>query len=660
MSVSEDLVDDRVTPAVAPAGSAPLAPVAMAAAAVGLATLPILVAAGRGIGRHWAPTGDDAYSAVRAQDVFSRNVPLLGTWSSASLYTGHQVNHPGPLQFDLLALPVRLLGESAGTAAGIALVNAAAIAVLGWLVYRRLGPVMATVAMAASALLAWSLGSEILYDPWSQHAPMIPFALFLVATWMALAGDPVALPVAVVSGSYALQTHLSYVILVPAFTALAFGAVAWRVLAARRATGRADRRGLLWLAVGLGTALLCWMQPLVEQFTGQGEGNLAALWRSRDAQPHAVGHAVALRMLGGTVALPPAWLPPSFGSPSFRLDGHGRPTWLAVVGIGVVAVLLAVLGLRAWRRASTGVAAGAVVGLCAIALGYLTIMLAPMHYGSSPNYVRWMWPLGMVVWLVLAVALVDEAMARRPGVAPARAMAAALVVTAVAAVATGGPMVDNSSASPQWTVHASRMFSRDVIPRLHGQPVLVDLSIDPTAGAVGPSVFSALQDAGIPFYVDQPPLVRQLGTDRRFSPGVAHVGIVVRGGPLAAQHDPHDVAIASWSGLSRADRAELADLSGEVERTLVRRGLRLARGAPAYLTDHGADVLVRDVSRLAHNPDAAVRGTLVCQLWSGVWKQAAGRRLIDGRGFAPGLLDRWCTLADRAVWQKVTVYRHPV
>src|SRR6266540_3279154 len=179
------------------------------------AVLPVVVAAVRGVTRDWTPTGDDAFSAIRADDVFSRDTPLLGTWSSASNYTGHMINHPGALHFDLLALPVRLFGHSHGTALGMGLINGAAIALLGWLVYRRLGAGAATVAFALSACLSWSLGSEMLYDPWSQYAPLIPFSLFLVAVWCTVAGDPLAAPIAVVSGSYALQTHLSYSLLVP-------------------------------------------------------------------------------------------------------------------------------------------------------------------------------------------------------------------------------------------------------------------------------------------------------------------------------------------------------------------------------------------------------------------------------------------------------------
>lgn len=661
MSVSEKLVEEQPPPAAPSSPSErPRSSTGLVVAAVALSTVPILIAAVRGIARGWEPTGDDAYSAVRAHDVFGGHLPLLGTWSSVSQFSGHWVNHPGPLQFDFLALPVLVLGHAAGTAAGTALVNAVSIGVLGWLVARRLGPVAATLAMAACGLLAWSLGSEILYDPWSQHAPMIPFALFLVATWMVLAGDVVALPVLVVSGSYALQTHLSYIILVTVFAAVAFGSVAWRLVASWRASHRVDRRTLGWLAAGLGTALLCWSQPLIEQITAPGEGNVVGLWRSRDVHGLPVGPGLAVRLLGGTIALPPAWLAPSFGSPSFRLDGVGRPTWLAALGLAVIVAALAVLGIRARRRGSNAVAAGTAMALGAIALGYITVTRAPLQYGVSPNYVRWMWPLGMVVSLVLVVAVVEELMAARPQLRPHRVIVAGLAVTVVAALVVAVPTVDNTSASAPWTADAAHAISKDVVADLEGRgPVVVDLSLDLTSGAIGPALFSALQDAGIPFYVRQEPLVRQLGEARRFSPGDADVGIVVRGGPIARNHSPQEVPIASWSALSRADMARRAALAGEVERTLDRRGFRFAPGGAAYLRRHGQDAMVRDVVRLAHDPEGAMRTGRVCDLWSSAWTQAAGRPLLDDRGFPHGLLDRWCTLEDQAVNRRLTVYRSP-
>src|SRR5262245_50435605 len=143
----------------------------------------------------------------------------------------------------------------------------------------------------------------MLYDTWSQHAPLIPFSLFLVAVWAAVAGDVVAAPIAVVAGSYALQTHLSYALLVPGLALFGLAAVLARLWVRRRddpegwpaLRGRAGR----WAGVTLGVTLLCWAQPLIEEVTAKGEGNLTALVRSVTASAPTPGLGRSIRALGG-------------------------------------------------------------------------------------------------------------------------------------------------------------------------------------------------------------------------------------------------------------------------------------------------------------------------------------------------------------------------
>jgi hypothetical protein len=414
----------------------------------------------------------------------------------------------------------------------------------------------------------------MLYDPWSQHAPLLPFTLFLVTVWCVVAGDLVALPIMVVAGGYALQTHLSYTMLVPGLTVFALAGLVATTLWRRRddpATwARERRRTLTWSGVGVLTGILVWAQPVIEQLTADGEGNLAALFHSRNAEAPTPPPGAALRALGGTVALPPAWLPPSYGSPSFRLDSTGRPTWLAAAGLVALAALLAVLGIRAARRRSATVAAGTATGLAALMLGYVSVDQAPMRWGMAPTYVRWMWPLGMVIWLVVAVALVDEARARRPtataatgaiGATARWVTAVGLTVAAVAAVATL-PTVDNGSGSPAWSVDAIHQIDDDVVAAVEDEPgVLVQMTYQVAVGATGPALFASLQDAGVPFYVDEVPLVRQLGTDRAYRPGDATVRLTIRSGRadragpgerLIAESEPR--VAASERDPSREDR----------------------------------------------------------------------------------------------------------
>jgi hypothetical protein len=48
------------------------------------AVLPVLVAAARAVGTGWMPVWDNAFPAIRAWDVFSGELPLLGTRSTAA------------------------------------------------------------------------------------------------------------------------------------------------------------------------------------------------------------------------------------------------------------------------------------------------------------------------------------------------------------------------------------------------------------------------------------------------------------------------------------------------------------------------------------------------------------------------------------------------
>jgi len=94
---------------------------ALVALAVALPAIPIIVAVVRAISQRWIPIGDQALLEIRARDVLTAHHPLLGTASSAALSgeNGVALNHPGPLMFDVLTLPVRVFGGGAGKAGGL-------------------------------------------------------------------------------------------------------------------------------------------------------------------------------------------------------------------------------------------------------------------------------------------------------------------------------------------------------------------------------------------------------------------------------------------------------------------------------------------------------------------------------------------------------------
>ena len=173
--------------------------------------------------------------------MFSSHPPLLGTWTSASLATGVNVNNPGPLYYDLLALPTWLVG-SAGAGRrglGVALVNAMCGVGVGWVARRQGGHVVGAIAFAIVAVLAWSLGSEVLLDPTQPGAMVFPALVLFVLVWGVARGDVVVLPVLVVVASLVLQTYITYVYLVGV---LSIWAVVGLVVSLRRSQATAGDR----------------------------------------------------------------------------------------------------------------------------------------------------------------------------------------------------------------------------------------------------------------------------------------------------------------------------------------------------------------------------------------------------------------------------------
>jgi hypothetical protein len=196
--------------------------------------VPIVVATVRALANGWQPVGDNGILLVRARDVGTSHHPLLGSWTSASLSVGENVNNPGPVYFDLLAPWVRLLGPWVGLAVGVMLVNMAS-STLAVVVARRVAGLESMLAVGVVVVgLQFAMGSELLFDVWQPNALLLPFLAFLVVAAALACGDRAMLPWAVGVGSLLVQTHLSYAVLVAVL-----GAAGLRTGAgARRSSGR--------------------------------------------------------------------------------------------------------------------------------------------------------------------------------------------------------------------------------------------------------------------------------------------------------------------------------------------------------------------------------------------------------------------------------------
>jgi hypothetical protein len=494
--------------------------------------VPFVTAAVRAIRNDWFPIGDSALLYLRTADVGTQHHPLLGSWSSASLSLGRNINNPGPLYDDLMAPFAHLFSTGVGNVIGVSAINLG-FAVLAGLAARRIGgAAFETWALVTATALAWMLGSEVLFDTFQAHALLFPFFAALVLLTGAMTGHRWTWPWLVFTWSLILQTHISYayigVVVVVSALAVAIPAIP----SPRSAWVGAQLRSRA-VIVSAVVFVLAWVQPVIEQFTAEGEGNLTRLAKSAGGTDIAVGFGNAFRMVSAVFALPPWWTRWGFQDtiqPAGTVDTASGPQveipWLPgwfVATIGFVLLLVLLMAalrwsMRAGERLLVAVDALAIGGLVGsvVALGRLTI--GPV--GLAAHHTRWLFVLALwshaaliatgVRWWTSRADRADRPeMLRRVEYA---AVALALVFS-VAAVPQytqeHGPLADTR------TMPALRRVFEQLDPLSTVDPFLYRTDNLRVYEPYSSAIMAQLVDRGIEFRVDQEVMVRQLGPSRR-------------------------------------------------------------------------------------------------------------------------------------------------
>lgn len=190
--------------------------------------------------------------------------------------------HPGPLLYQVLALPYALSGyrEVALKWTMLALNLSTLAAMLGLL--RRQSPILAVTVCLALAPLIY-LEQRLLFWAWNPVAPLLPLGLALVLGAGIASGSVAWLPWLVVVLSFEVQSHVG---LLPACFVIAIGTglLAWRSRESR--TGKSASSVRLVLAWTLVAAIAVWIVPLSHEFM-PGGGNLRHLLSFFWSQPHA-------------------------------------------------------------------------------------------------------------------------------------------------------------------------------------------------------------------------------------------------------------------------------------------------------------------------------------------------------------------------------------
>ena len=606
---------------------------------VAVAVVPIVVAATRALARGWIPTEDNAFFPIRSRDVFSlEHLPLLGVFSSASQTSGFNFNHPGPLLFDLGALPVRVFGGSAGTVVAIALVNGLSVVGIGWFAYRRGGAVVGTLATAVTATLCWTMGSEVLYEPWNPHSVLLPFLLFLVLAWSVSCGDLLALPFAAGVGSLVAESHLSYSLIVPVLGVLALVLLAIRVRADRKRDPE-HAHALTWRALQYGAVAgvvlaVCWTQPLIEQFTSDGDGNLTLLVRSAtENRAPTAGFSFGASAVAAVATLPPWWFRPSFDE-TFKQGWDPPSVATALLSLAVLAVVFAACAWVARRNRDRIASTALVVAAAAVLLGVVTAARSPETvFGKfQVHTLRWAWPLAAFVFLAVAVLVVRRLTSATGSTPLAGTFAAVTVVFAALTIPTADLGLGPTTFT--YAQPATRQLEQKM-GRLEGRgPFLIDDLFHGTfADPYGGAVLAELQRRGEEFVASDPELVRLFGPARRFDGKNARSVLLLRISDATRTPPPGTRRVVLAEGLSKSDQRALDRLEAEIGAYLAQGRLRLnARGRAALdagrlpnlarFQEQSLDVAgllaSREIDLMVHDRDLALDAP-----WSGRFERYA-------------------------------------
>lgn len=532
-----------------------------------VAVVPFVVAVVRAVAHGYIPVGDDALIALRVRDVFTVHQPLLGTGSSASITLGVDVNHPGPAMFDLLAPFARVLGTGTGIAVGVTLGNILCLLGAAVMAHRIAGRRAFVLVLLLGTALAWSMGSEYLFDVWQPNQLVFPFLLVLVLGWAVAAGRVWALPWACGVGSVIVQTHVSYVYLVPVViaTGLVLAAVA----------DRSRVRALLApLGTGLGVTLIVWAQPLHQAWFGPGPSNLARLVdAARGSHGHIVpiGGPEAVRLAAAVIAMPPWILRPSYATK--LLDGPLPSSGVGLALLSSLVVLLVLAAVTARGSARRPERSAAVLAAVALVTAVVALARQPVsgYVFPAAHQMRWLWPVAAFVAVALLLRVTTSERAAR-GVAIAGAVL--IPVLAVLNLPTYiEPRLDAGAEAARPAVRAMRAD----IGRLRGRGTLLyDSSTEVFGQPYGAALLQAMGEDGIPFVVRDRFLRLQVGPRRidrgcRSACDVREAVFVLTGGDAwTVPAGSERVILVRGITTSEADRLE------RLERTLTAAGARIA------------------------------------------------------------------------------------
>ena len=341
----------------------------------------------------WVVIGKTIASPM--QDIAVANDPAVIELSTLRAAAGNQllgpysrfrIHHPGPMMFYALA-PFYQLGNRSHLAlcAGALVWNCIWLVAIAFLIFRMAGAVASWIASVLISLYLLFLGPTFMWSVWNPDVALLPFAAALLAVFAVGSGHIRFLVLAVVAGSFAVQSHLVYFVPLAAITA-ATGAVL--VFSGRDGEPGIQRRRRWVVVASLIVGLFLWSLPLVEEVL-HSPGNLTQLlqYSTTPKTSHHVGEALASVSLWWS-----SYLLSPFGARAVSAIQGGLKPWLHLLtAVQVLAMAsLAWWGIR--RRARSAVT---YLLLGAAGLVSALVVVSSIEGALHAHLVRWVSAVGL-------------------------------------------------------------------------------------------------------------------------------------------------------------------------------------------------------------------------------------------------------------------------
>lgn len=305
-------------------------------------------------------------------------LPLFGVYSRLGWF------HPGPALYYALWPIYKIFGGSTDALHLAAWVHNVFFATLALLYQRRLDRSAAPSFGIVLAVLIAFWGPTVLSLPWNPYLALMPLVLFIVLVASILEHPDRGLAALVLVGSYLVQLHVSYLVIVTGAVVVALG---------RRAQQRVRPRWALHSAILWTLVLLLWIPPAIALARGV-PGNLWTMVSalSKSSAAHTGTLRESLEFLGEL----PSWLLGLQASP-YPMHAHEVPTLsgASALGVGILGALCAVtIPRRPWARSFY------VIGMTLLLWAVASVLLVT---GPALRYLFVWVPVvpGLFLWLQL-------------------------------------------------------------------------------------------------------------------------------------------------------------------------------------------------------------------------------------------------------------------